>query len=272
MTQDNVDAPSRPPRQGSSLDTSPSQARPSDGSAGTHRRVAESSVGATAATTASSSPGATSQQQSWLDRIHKHPFLILVGLLVSIVAGLLTIITLIEGLRDDGSSDPTLGQGEPCPPTTADYVAEDDLLDREREQLAQVRTGEYVDVAPESFFSLAVLSGQITESELDQFLCLARTVLEEPTDYYVTGERDAITVGSRWSIDIMRTYNRDVFRSVQERVLELVEYLIANRAATGEPRRSLTGVKVKIRGTERFFDLEGLPGSGARTWVAFDLR
>jgi pimeloyl-ACP methyl ester carboxylesterase len=140
------------------------------------------------------------------------------------------------------------------------------------QKLVQIRSGKHVKVSLESFFPLAVLSGQITESELDAFLARSASMLKEPTNYYGTGDQDAIAIASGWEIFIWRTNNPSVFGSTQEGVLAVCEYLAALRRGNATRPPSLMGVSVTIRGTERFFDLEGIPGSGQRTWVGFDLR
>lgn len=159
-----------------------------------------------------------------------------------------------------------------CPPETNRYLSEENLSNREAEQLTRIKNDEYVKVGLESFFSLAVLSNQITESEMGAFLCNALPILRSDTDYYVTGQQDTIAVGSNWQIFIWRTNSREVFRQIQDGVLRVVEFILSNRSKDIETPQNLMGVRMIIRRTERFFDIEGIPGTRQNSWVGFDLR
>ncbi len=149
----------------------------------------------------------------------------------------------------------------------------DSLNEKEKEAVQKVRADEHVEVSLESFFAVAVLSGQITESELDAFLNLSSEVLSGPESFYGDGDQDAISIGADWEVFIWRTKNPSVFEKVQAGVLEVIQYLLDLRSGKlVEKPNSLLGVTVNIRGQGRFFDLEGVPGAGQRTWVGFDLR
>lgn len=152
-------------------------------------------------------------------------------------------------------------------PLTVSSLSED-----ERILLEKIRGGEYVEVPLESVFELMVLSGQMTESEFDAFIRRAIDLLSGEDSYYATGNQDAVKVGESWEIFIWRTHSPSVFRRTERGVLDVLEYLSALRTGRADRPRELLGVTATIRGLERFVDINGIPGSGQRTWVGFDLR
>lgn len=184
----------------------------------------------------------------------------------------LTDIGLLNLSHDLGSATTSGAQGTAANSTPVRPLTLDSLTRDERQMLEEVRAGKYVDTKLESFLPIVVLSGQVTESELDAFLNAAKKLLAAPTNYYATGEQDAVVVGKSWQVFIWRTHNPEIFRNSQAGVLQVIDYLIAARSSTTSIPADLVGVSIKVRGTERFFDIDGIPGSGQRTWIGFDLR
>ena len=148
----------------------------------------------------------------------------------------------------------------------------ENLTSLETEQLSLIQSGKYVDVKLKSFLALVALSGQVAESEMVTFLCNALPILRSDADYFATGNNAGIVVGSSWEIQFYRIPSREVFRTTQDAVLKVVEFILANRSEDVDVPQDLKEVEITIRGTLRFFDIKGIRGAGARSWIAFDLR
>lgn len=127
-----------------------------------------------------------------------------------------------------------------------------------------IKRGEYVDVEVGSFVSLAAFSGQVTQDELNVFVSEALRVLSAPGDYYVDGQRESIQIKGGGEVFIFRTGNETMFRKAQSGVVEVLSAI--------QQGKDLQGVTITIRGTERFFDINGLSGVGGNAWIGFDLR
>jgi len=138
--------------------------------------------------------------------------------------------------------------------------------------LKEIRDDKYIDVPLSSFFKLAVLSWQITESELDAFVKEAISVLHPDHDYFIDGGRESVSIKGGGEIFIYRTGNKTYFKNAQSGALLVLECISSLRDGDNSKCKDLHDVKIKIRGKERFFDIEGLQGVSGRTWVGFDLR
>ena len=63
---------------------------------------------------------------------------------------------------------------------------------------------------------------------------------------------------------IYRTQNLQEFSNALSGVIQVLEAIIM--------KQDVENVTILIRGTERFYDIEGLTGIGNRAWVGFDRR
>ena len=145
--------------------------------------------------------------------------------------------------------------------------------DEEQGEIGNIKKGTYIDVKPEAFFKLVVLSGQVTASELGRFLCEAQTLLLSSQDFS-ENDRGSIQVESNMTLFMDRTLNKQEFKSIQNGVIQIIEFIraMAGGVGRGSLPAELNGVTLTIRGMERFFDINNLPGANQRAWVGFDLR
>lgn len=117
---------------------------------------------------------------------------------------------------------------------------------------------------------MAVASRQATAEELNKFIENAHMVFSHPGTKALYEQEYDQEAYDRWEIEggntvqIFRTRSVREFSAAWAGVLKVVEALKANKY--------LPGISIRVRGTERFFDVEGIEGAGDRTWIAFDLR
>ena len=149
------------------------------------------------------------------------------------------------------------------------------LSDAERDQVARIKKDEYVPVDVQSFYKIAVLSGQITESEFKYFTENAIEILSASEKLYEAGLSEnsqvRINIKGGGGVFIYRTVSEAVFNRAQKEVLKIFKNI--KGSYSGNPiTDDLYGIKITIRGTSRFFDISGIPGLNDRAWIGFDLR
>ena len=140
----------------------------------------------------------------------------------------------------------------------------------EAQSVAEIRAGKHVDVPPDAFFRIAVASGQVSGEELRAFIESALIKVESSVSYFVNGEQDDISaVGGH--VFIWRTGTSSVFETARRSVAEVLHAIRDSYLHAGT-QSNIPAVHIKIRGMERFFDVEGIAGVRSRTWIGFDLR
>ena len=123
-----------------------------------------------------------------------------------------------------------------------------------------------------SFIPVVVASGQVTKDEITRFIneaygIFAETAVWDNRIKEYTPEkfkRWAIPIPGGGEVMIFRTKNRDEFLAAKDGVKDVLQAL--------NDDAELAGIKILVRGTERFYDIKGLEEVGRRTWIAFDLR
>ena len=156
-----------------------------------------------------------------------------------------------------------------------DLRGADDVFDEgvnESKIIARIVGGAYERVSTSSFVPVAVASGQVTEEEINRFIKNAhvefsrqeaKALHEQEYDQKAYGRWD-IEIEGGGAVQIFRTRSVREFSAGWTGVLKVLEAL--------RTKETLTGLNILVRGTERFFDIEGIGGVGSRTWIAFDLR
>ncbi|MCF7859862.1 MAG: caspase family protein [Candidatus Cloacimonetes bacterium] len=139
-----------------------------------------------------------------------------------------------------------------------------DDLQRINDLLAQINNGEYVDVPIRLFTELTVRSEQLSMDELQNFVSNAIEILSSESNFFVDGNSESIQIQGGGKVFLYRTNNQTIFKNAQKGVLEVLEAI--------NQEVDIYGINIKIRGKEKFFDIEGLSGVAGRTWVGFDLR
>ena len=109
---------------------------------------------------------------------------------------------------------------------------------------------------------VVVSTQQVTEREMNIFLDSVTGVLSQ---------RDAFSHSQRWDITaqggrifISRTRDGGEFTLALDGVRR-----VANAIRN---KQDIEGVVMLVRGKERFYDIQGLPGLSGRAWIGFDLR
>ena len=137
--------------------------------------------------------------------------------------------------------------------------------------VSRIRNGEYINVSLASFIPLAVVSEQVAREEITEFVDNAYEFFATKQNRLIDGEYDQEEYKQRefrieggGVIQISRTSNEQEFLAAWNGVLEVLQAL--------KDGKNLPGIKILVRGTERFFDIKGIGGVGGRTWIAFDLQ
>ena len=136
----------------------------------------------------------------------------------------------------------------------------------------EIRAGTHTDVPLNLFIPVTVASGQIAQDEITRFIDNAHNIFADAgkrngyADRYISEDdnRWEITIDGGGAVQIFRTKDKQEFLSAWNGVLKVLQAL--------KDAEDLPGIKILVRGTERFFDIKGIGGVGGRTWIAFDLR
>lgn len=126
--------------------------------------------------------------------------------------------------------------------------------------------GAHVEVPVRLFVPVVLGSRQATEGEIVSFLESALDHLRDVSEEGIGNDqlpRWEITVGGG-RVFIYRTRNLQEFSNALNGVIQVLEAAIM--------KQDVEGVRIIIRGTERFYDIEGLTGVGNSAWVGFDKR
>jgi len=131
--------------------------------------------------------------------------------------------------------------------------------------LVRIDQGKYDYVSTGSFRFIVVQSGQVTEDQIDSFLEAALRKFSS------LGIRNEYSHRDRWDVQvgggrvfINRTSAGTEFATALEGVRDVLNAIMEGR--------DLEGVRIMVRGTGKFFDIEGIDGLGSRAWIGFDLR
>ena len=129
-----------------------------------------------------------------------------------------------------------------------------------------IKSGKYIEVSTEHFIPVVEATRQLTKDEIEDFVNDAYELLksEDKRSGYTRADRWDIDVGDEGSVFIFRTRDRTEFLAALKGVFDTLSAI--------KERRELQGVTVNIRGTEKFYDIKGLPGVSNRAWIGFDLR
>ena len=99
--------------------------------------------------------------------------------------------------------------------------------------------------------------------KLSDFLTAARDYLKEHKDTFSYNDRWGINVGGG-RVFIYRTNDQSEFERALDGVIDVLDAVLQEK--------DIQNVKITIRGTEQFFDIDGLNGMNSRAWIGFDLR
>ncbi len=138
--------------------------------------------------------------------------------------------------------------------------------------LEELRNNKNVDVPLNSFRALAVLSEVITESEIDHVIDQSLEYLQAEDEYFIDGERESISFEGKGNIFIFGTKKIVFFQNARSGLLKVLLCLKRGREGDVEFCKSVNGVKIKMRGKEAFYDIQGLSGLNNGAWLGFDLR
>ncbi len=129
-----------------------------------------------------------------------------------------------------------------------------------------IRKGQYIEVSPKYFVPVVAATEQLSKKEIEDFVDAAHTLFKAES------QRAQYTWDNRWSIDVGGGREVFIFRTRDEFELERAVHGVYLVLEAIKEERDLEGVKINLRGTERFYDIEGLAGLGTRAWIGFDLR
>lgn len=132
-----------------------------------------------------------------------------------------------------------------------------------------IAKGEYVKVPVGLFVPAVLLSKQLTKDEMDKFVESAHKHLQNRLS--AKAERTGDKPDDRWDIQvsggevfIFRTWDEEEFANALQGVVAVLAAIKGNK--------DISDISILVRGTERFFDVQGIPGVGSRAWIGFDLR
>ena len=113
------------------------------------------------------------------------------------------------------------------------------------------------------FLDTATGTGQAaTEDEMTRFVNSALHVLSQSGSFSHEEEWDIVARGGR--VFIYRTRDEDEFERALAGVNEVLGAVLE--------RQDVDGISIQIRGMQRFYDIQGIPGVSGRAWIGFDLR
>lgn len=150
--------------------------------------------------------------------------------------------------------------------------AQDDVLDDRSpfpEKVATdlveaIKAGEYKEVNVSEFIGTVIATEQIERDVL-------KGSINDALAFLSPGRRAEYKHVDRWDIAItggdlfvFRTRNSEEFSRALKSVADVLETI-----RQGEDS---DGVKILIRGTEKFYDIKGIKGLGSRAWIGLDLR
>ena len=159
-------------------------------------------------------------------------------------------------------------------PTTVSESTEDtqdDQLDRppfpERvatDVVEAIKAGEYEEVDVSEFIGTVIATRQIEKDVLKGSINDALTLLSSNrrTEYKHVDRWDVTITGG--NLFIFRTRDSAEFLRALEGVEEVLEAI--------RQGQDVDEVKILIRGTEKFYDINGIRGLGTRAWIGLDLR
>ena len=129
--------------------------------------------------------------------------------------------------------------------------------------IAKIHTGEHVEVAPNMLIDILTKSEQFDHVKIKYFLTAALEFLKDHKDTFSYNDRwDTNVDGGK--IFIYRTNDPPEFVRALDGVIDVLDAVLNEK--------DIQNVKITIRGTRRFFDVDGLNGLNSRAWIGFDLR
>ena len=127
-----------------------------------------------------------------------------------------------------------------------------------------IKAGEYEQVNVSEFIGTVIATGQIERDVLTDSINDALALLSpDRRKNYERADRWDITI-TGGDLFVFRTRDSADFSNALEGVTDVLEAI--------RQGNDVEGVKILIRGTEKFYDIDGIRGLGSRAWIGLDLR
>ena len=127
-----------------------------------------------------------------------------------------------------------------------------------------IADGEYMDVPVGNFLDMIVAAEHFEEEVIEGFIDRSIEYLNDIIGKNLIHDEDWEIKINGGVIGIIRTRNKNELQIAQKGMLDVLEAI--------KNRKDIQGITIKIRGNEKFYDINDLSGINPRTWVFLDLR
>ena len=125
-----------------------------------------------------------------------------------------------------------------------------------------IAAGDFLPVRLSNFMNVVVSTEQVTEREMRTFLDSALEVLSQRATFSREEHWSITALGGE--VHVLRTRSDEEFTRALDGLNDAVEAI--------RNEQDMDGIRVLVRGTTRFYDIQGLPGLNDRAWISLDLR